>query len=38
MSGEDNPSPEGNPSFLALRNRFQTALVKFIGKWTPEMS
>ena len=36
MSGEDNPSPEGNPSFLARRNRFQTALVKFIGKWTPK--
>jgi hypothetical protein len=36
MSGEDNPSPEGNPSFLTPRNRFQTALVKFIGKWTPK--
>lgn len=36
MSGEYNPSPEGNPSFLAGRNRFQTALVKFIGKRTPK--
>jgi hypothetical protein len=36
MSGEYNPSPEGNPSFLARRNRFQTALVKFIGKRTPK--
>jgi hypothetical protein len=36
MSGEYNPPPEGNPSFLARRNRFQTALVKFIGKRTPK--
>ena len=36
MSGEYNPSPEGNPSVLARRNRFQTALVKFIGKRTPK--
>ena len=36
MSGEYNPSPEANPSFLARRNRFQTALVKFIGKRTPK--
>ena len=36
MSGEYNPSPEGNPSFLARRNRLQTALVKFIGKRTPK--
>ena len=36
MSGEYNPSPEGNPSFLARRNRFQIALVKFIGKRTPK--
>jgi hypothetical protein len=36
MSGEYNPSPEGNPSFLARRNRFQTILVKFIGKRTPK--
>ena len=36
MSGEYNPSPEGNPSFLARRNRFQTALVKLIGKRTPK--
>ena len=36
MSGEYNPSPEGNPSFLARRNRFQTALVKFIGNRTPK--
>jgi hypothetical protein len=36
MSGEFNPSPEGNPSFLARRNRFQTALVKFIGSHTPK--
>jgi hypothetical protein len=36
MSGEYNPSPEGNPSFLARRNRFQTALVKFIGRRTPK--
>ena len=34
MSGEYNPPPEGNPSFLARRNRFGTALVKFIGKRT----
>ena len=31
-----NPSPEGNPSVLARRNWFQTALVKFIGKHTPK--
>ena len=36
MSGEYNPSPDGNPSFLARRNRFQTALVKFVGKRTPK--
>jgi hypothetical protein len=36
MSEEYNPSPEGNPSFLARRNRLQTALVKFIGKRTPK--
>jgi hypothetical protein len=36
MSGEYNPSPEGNPSLLVRRNRFQTALVKFIGKRTPK--
>jgi len=36
MSGEYNPPPEGNPSFLARRNRFQTALVRFIGKRTPK--
>ena len=36
MSGEYDPSPEGNPSVLARRNRFQTALVKFIGKRTPK--
>jgi len=36
MSGEYNPAPEGNPSFLARRNRFQTALVKFIGSHTPK--
>jgi len=36
MSGEYNPSPEGNPSLLARRNRFQTALVKFIGRHTPK--
>jgi len=36
MSGEYNPSPEGNPSVLARRNRFQTALVKFIGERTPK--
>jgi hypothetical protein len=36
MSGEYNPPPEGNSSFLARRNRFQTALVKFIGKRTPK--
>src|SRR5258707_13545085 len=36
MSGEYNPSPEGNPSVLARRNRFQTALVKFIGRHTPK--
>jgi len=33
---EYNPPPEGNPSFLARRNRFQTALVRFIGKRTPK--
>ena len=31
-----NPSPIGNPSVLARRNWFQTALVKFIGKHTPK--
>src|SRR5258708_28092848 len=36
MSGEYNPPPEGNPSFLARRNRFQTALVRIIGKRTPK--
>ena len=36
MSGQYNPPPEGNPSFLARRNRFQTALVNFIGKRTPK--
>src|SRR6516162_5641989 len=36
MSAEFNPSPEGNPSFLTRRNRFQTALVKFVGKHTPK--
>src|SRR5246127_5311882 len=36
MSGEYNPSPEGNPSFLGRRNRFQTALVRFIGERTPK--
>jgi hypothetical protein len=36
MSGEYNPSPEGNPSLLARRNRFQTALVKVISKRTPK--
>jgi hypothetical protein len=36
MSREYDPSPEGNPSVLARRNRFQTALVKFIGKRTPK--
>ncbi len=36
MSGEYNPSPEGNPSFLVRRNRFQTGLVKFIGNRTPK--
>ena len=36
MSGEYNPSPEGNLSSLARRNRLQTALVKFIGKRTPK--
>jgi hypothetical protein len=36
MSEEYSPSPAGNPSFLARRNRFQTALVKFIGKRTPK--
>jgi hypothetical protein len=36
MSGEYNPAPESNPSLLARRNWFQTALVKFIGKRTPK--
>jgi hypothetical protein len=36
MSEEYNPSPVGNPSFLARRNRIQTVLVKFIGKRTPK--
>ena len=36
MSEEYNPSPVGNPSFLARRNPFHTALVKFIGKRTPK--
>ena len=36
MSEEYNPPLVGNPSFLASRNRFQTALVKFIGKRTPK--
>ena len=36
MSREYNPFPEGNPSVLARRNRFQTVLVKFIGKRTPK--
>jgi hypothetical protein len=31
-----NPSPIGNPSVLARRNWWQTALVKFIGKHTPK--
>jgi len=31
-----NPSPIGNPSVLARRNWFQTALVKLIGKHTPK--
>ncbi len=31
-----NPSPIGNPSVLARRNRWQTMLVKFIGKQTPK--
>jgi hypothetical protein len=31
-----NPSPIGNPSVLARRNRWQTMLVKFIGKHTPK--
>src|SRR5947208_16946046 len=31
-----NPSPIGNPSVLARRNWWQTALVKFIGKNTPK--
>jgi hypothetical protein len=31
-----NPSPIGNPSVLARRSRWQTALVKFIGKHTPK--
>lgn len=31
-----NPSPIGNPSVLARRNWFQTALVRFIGKHTPK--
>src|SRR5260370_4360179 len=36
MSGEYNPSPEGNPSVLARRNWLQAAPVKFIGKRTPK--
>jgi hypothetical protein len=36
MSGEYNPFLEGNPSFLARRNRFQTALVKFVRNRTPK--
>jgi len=31
-----NPSPVGNPSVLARRNWWQTALVKLIGKHTPK--
>jgi len=31
-----NPSPIGNPSVLARRNRWQTMLVKLIGKYTPK--
>lgn len=31
-----NPSPMGNPSFLARRNWWQTKLVIFIGKHTPK--
>ena len=31
-----NPSPVGNPSVLARRNWWQTALVKLIGKYTPK--
>jgi hypothetical protein len=31
-----NPSPNGNPSILARRNWWQTALVKLIGKHTPK--
>jgi len=31
-----NPSPIGNPSVLARRNRLQTKLVIFIGKHTPK--
>ena len=31
-----NPSPIGNPSVLTRRNRWQTMLVKFIGKHTPK--
>src|SRR5437762_5769901 len=31
-----NPSPIGNPSVLARRNWWQTALVKLIGKHTPK--
>jgi hypothetical protein len=31
-----NPPPIGNPSVLARRNWWQTALVKFIGKYTPK--
>jgi len=31
-----NPSPVGNPSVLARRNSWQTALVKLIGKYTPK--
>jgi hypothetical protein len=31
-----SPSPIGNPSVLARRNRWQTMLVKLIGKYTPK--
>jgi hypothetical protein len=31
-----NPSPVSNPSVLARRNWWQTALVKLIGKYTPK--
>ncbi|MEZ0300420.1 MAG: zf-HC2 domain-containing protein [Candidatus Methylacidiphilales bacterium] len=36
MGEEYNPSPEGNPSFLARRNWFQTQLVRLIGRNTPK--